>query len=80
MARTTILAILLATLVMTMTGCSDNGAEELYMTAQFEERQNNVQHAKDLYQEITTKYPSSSYAKDAQARLTILSQVKPKQE
>ena len=79
MARTTILAILLATLVM-MTGCSDNGAEELYMTAQFEERQNNVQHAKDLYQEITTKYPSSSYAKDAQARLTILSQVKPKQE
>ena len=73
--------ILLAILLVTMTvGCSDNGARELYMTAQFEERQNNVQHAKDLYQEIMTKYPSSGYAKDAQARLTILNQGQPKQE
>ncbi|MEP6888071.1 MAG: outer membrane protein assembly factor BamD [Nitrospirales bacterium] len=43
-------------------------------------QQNNLQHAKDLYQEITTKYPASSYAQDAQSRLTILNQVKPKQE
>jgi outer membrane protein assembly factor BamD (BamD/ComL family) len=77
MRLTTILAVLLATFTV---GCSDNGAQELYMTAQFEERQNNLQHAKDLYREITTKYPTSSYAKDAQARLTILNQVKPKQE
>jgi TolA-binding protein len=77
MRRTTILAVLLATLAI---GCSDKGAQELYMTAQFEERQNNVQHAKDLYHEITIKYPTSSYAKDAQARLTILNQIKPKQE
>ncbi|MDQ6733982.1 MAG: hypothetical protein M3Z35_07675 [Nitrospirota bacterium] len=77
MRLTTILAALLVT---SLFGCSDKDAEKLYMTAQFEERQNNVQHAKDLYQEITTKYPSSGYAKDAQARLTILSQVKPKQE
>jgi TolA-binding protein len=77
MTRATILAVLLMT---TTVGCSDKGAQELYMTAQFEERQNNVEHAKDLYQEITTKYPNSEYAKDAQARLTILSQVKPKPE
>lgn len=77
MRLTTILAILL---LMPLFGCSDKEAEELYRTAQFEERQNNVQHAKDLYQEITTKHPNSDYAKDAQARLTILSQVKPKQE
>jgi len=80
MTRMTILTILLVTLVTMTVGCSDNGARELYMTAQFEERQNNVQHAKELYQEISTKYPSSGYAKDAQARLTILNQGQPKQE
>jgi TolA-binding protein len=77
MRLTIIVAVLLAAFTV---GCSDKAAQELYMTAQFEERQNNVQHAKDLYQEITTKYPTSSYAKDAQARLMILNQVKPKQE
>jgi TolA-binding protein len=77
MKLTTILAVLFAAFTV---GCSDKGAQELYMTAQFEERQNNLQHAKDLYQEITTKYPSSDYAKDAHARLTILNQVKPKQD
>lgn len=77
MRLTIILAVLLATFTV---GCSDKRAQELYMTAQFEERQNNLQHAKDLYHEITTQYPTSSYAKDAQARLTILNQVKPMQE
>jgi TolA-binding protein len=77
MKQTTILAALFVTSLL---GCSDKDAEELYKTAQFEERQNNVQHAKELYQEITTKYPSSDYAKDAQARLNLLSQVKPKQD
>lgn len=77
MRLTIIMAVLLATFTV---GCSDKGAQELYMTAQFEERQNNQQHAKDLYQEITTKYPTSSYAKEAQARLMILNQVKPKPE
>lgn len=72
--------ILAALLVTSIVGCSDKGAQELYMTAQFEERQNNVQHAKDLYEEITTKYPTSSYAKDAHGRLAILNQSKPQQE
>jgi outer membrane protein assembly factor BamD (BamD/ComL family) len=72
--------ILIALLLTSLLGCSDKDAQELYMTAQFEERQKNVQHAKDLYQELTTKYPTSSYAKDAHARLTILNQDKPKQE
>ena len=54
--------------------CSDKQAQELYMTAQFEERQNNIQHAKELYQEIVTKYPKSDYAKDARARLQHLGQ------
>ena len=72
--------VLTALLVMSILGCSDKDAQELYMTAQVEERQNNVQHAKELYQQITTKYPNSSYAKDAQGRLAILSQDKRKQE
>ena len=72
--------VLAALLVTSIFGCSDKGAQDLYMTAQFEERQNNLQHAKDLYEEITTKYPNSSYAKDAHGRLTILNQAKPKQE
>jgi TolA-binding protein len=78
MKLTTTLAVLLAA-AFTI-GCSDNAAQELYMTAQFEERQNNPQHAKDLYQEITIRYPTSSYAKEAQTRLTILNQVRPKQD
>lgn len=73
------LAIIFLVIVYAL-GCSDNGAQELYRTAQFEERQNNLQHAKELYQDITTKYPTSSYAEDAQARLTILNQAKPKPE
>lgn len=74
---TTILGVLLLTCTI---GCSDKAAQEIYMTAQFEERQNNRQHAKELYQEIVSKYPNSSYVKDAEARLAILGQVKPKQE
>jgi TolA-binding protein len=74
------LAIILLVLIVSALGCSDKGAQELYMTAQFEERQNNLQHAKELYQDMTTKYPTSSYAKDAQARLTILNQAKTKPE
>lgn len=77
MRLTTIMAVLLMTVTV---GCSEKGAQELYTTAQFEERQNNLQHAKDLYQDIITKYPASNYALDAQARLEILNQVKPKQE
>lgn len=66
--------------VCLLSACSDKQAQELYMTAQFEERQNNVQHAKELYQEIVTKYPKSDYAKDARARLNHLGQaVRPRE-
>jgi outer membrane protein assembly factor BamD (BamD/ComL family) len=65
--------VLAAVLIITFTlGCSDKRAEELYMTAQFEERQNNLQHAKELYRELTEEYPDSEYAKDAAARLLVL--------
>ncbi len=66
--------IILAAFLMAIftLGCSDKRAEELYTTAQFEERQNNLQHARELYTELTEKYPDSGYAKDALARLLVL--------
>jgi outer membrane protein assembly factor BamD (BamD/ComL family) len=53
-------------------GCSDNKAEEFFETAQFEELQNNREHAIQLYEEIIEKYPESEYAKKAQDRLLTL--------
>lgn len=57
----------LAVVVWALTGlgCSGNGAQELYETAQLEERQNNPAHAKELYQEILIKHPQSEYARKA---------------
>lgn len=53
-----------------MTGCfSDKKANELLETARFEEKQNNREHALKLYNEIIRKYPNSSAASAAKARL-----------
>ena len=48
----------------------------MFETAQFEERQNNPAHARELYQEILTKYPQSPYAKQAEERLRALDKKK----
>ena len=53
-------------------GCGDHGGKELFETAQFEEKQNNVAHAKELYQDILAKYPQSEYARKAETRLRQL--------
>jgi len=60
-------AILLA---LVISGCSGNKAAELYDTAQFEEKQNNNEHAAKLYEEILKKYPDSDFAKKAGERLS----------
>ena len=57
-------------------GCGDNAGKDLFETAQFEEKQNNVPHAKELYQEILTKYPHGEYARKAEARLRQLNEAK----
>ena len=54
-------------------GCSADKSQELFDTAQFEEKQNNKEHAQKLYQEIIAKHPNSPVAKQAEARLTALS-------
>ena len=72
MARLAILFIVL--LIGPALGCADHGDKELFETAQFEERQNNRDHAKALYQELLTKHPTSEYAKKAEVRLKALNQ------
>jgi hypothetical protein len=65
--RFLVVALLLS--ITTYLGCSGNRAAELYDTARFEEKQNNREHAVQLYKEIMKKYPDSPYAGSAAERL-----------
>ncbi|MBF0343902.1 MAG: hypothetical protein HQL06_06685 [Nitrospirae bacterium] len=60
------LALLMVTL---LPSCVGKKAQELFETAQFEEKQNNQEHARQLYEEIAVKFPDSEYAKKAKERL-----------
>jgi type III secretory pathway component EscR len=51
--------------------CTAENAKELYKTAEFEELQNNQDHANKLYNEIVTKYPESEYAEKARKKLSL---------
>jgi len=52
--------------------CSGDKAKELLETAAFEERQMNLPHAKQLYEDIVRLYPASKEADMARARLAQL--------
>ena len=60
-------------LFLLITACSGDKAKELLETAEFEERQMNLPHAKQLYEDIIRLYPSSKEADTARARLEKLS-------
>lgn len=63
---------LFAAAILATAACSaDNGKQQLE-TAQFEEKQNNREHAIKLYEEVVKKYPGSANAKTAQERLNVL--------
>jgi TolA-binding protein len=65
--------LVLGLILMAFLGaCSGDKSKELFETAQFEEKQNNREHAQKLYQEIVAKYPDSPVAKQAQERLDAL--------
>jgi len=65
--------VLPVVLLLIFTGaCSSDNAQALFESAPLEERQNNPVHAKELYQEIVTKYPKSEYASKAEGRLREL--------
>ena len=59
-------------LFIVLSACGGDQAAQWLETAQLEERQNNVAHAKQLYQDIVRLYPDSQAAKTAQARLDAL--------
>lgn len=71
MSRRSWVFVLLLGLVLT--ACSDK-PKELLETAELEERQHNLVHAKQLYEELVRLYPASPQAEIARARLTSLSQ------
>ena len=55
-----------------LAACGGDKAKELLETAELEERQQNVAHAKQLYEEIVRLYPSSPQAEFARTRLDRL--------
>jgi len=57
-------------------GCGGDKAQDLFENAQFEEKQNNLEHARQLYEEIVREYPKSATAKAADARLRELQRPK----
>lgn len=59
-------------LLVGATACSGDKAKELLETAELEERQMNLPHAKQLYEEVLRLYPSSKEAETARARLAKL--------
>jgi TolA-binding protein len=54
---------------LVMASCSGDKPKELLETAELEERQHNVVHAKQLYEDLIRLYPSSPQAETARARL-----------
>jgi len=64
--------ILLTVCCTALTSCSGDQGKQQLETAQFEEKQNNKEHAIKLYEEVISKFPGTSNAKTAQERLNAL--------
>jgi len=65
-------AWILFSLLSMGSACGPDQAAQLLETARLEERQNNVAHAKDLYEDIVRRYPDSPAAQTARTRLAQL--------
>ena len=55
-----------------LASCSGDKPKELLETAELEERQHNVVHAKQLYEDLVRLYPSSPQAETARTRLVSI--------
>jgi hypothetical protein len=66
------IAIVFCSLSLFFSACTGDKAKELLETAEFEERQMNLPHAKQLYEDIVRLYPSSQEADTARTRLAQL--------
>jgi hypothetical protein len=71
-------ALVCAALVGTalLGGCRGNSAQQQFETAQFEELQQNREHARQLYAAIIRDAPDSEYAAKARERLAALDKEK----
>jgi TolA-binding protein len=77
-SKTAILFLVMVGLLLALTaGCGGESPESLFGTAQFEEKQTNFTHAKELYQEIIKKHPDSEWAKKASERFKALQDLYP---
>lgn len=65
-------AVTVLVLMFLLTGCTGDKPKELLETAEFEERQTNLPHAKQLYEELVRLYPTSPEADIARSRLAAL--------
>lgn len=65
-------AVAVLVLMFLLTGCTGDKPKELLETAQFEERQMNLSHAKQLYEDLVRLYPTTSEADIARSRLAAL--------
>jgi TolA-binding protein len=73
MSAATILRTSLCVLLLSLTfACSGDKPKELIETAEFEERQMNLPHAKQLYEDVIRLYPNSKEADQARTRLAAL--------
>jgi TolA-binding protein len=66
------IAIVLCVLSLFLSACTGDKPKELLETAEFEERQHNETHAKQLYEDLVRLYPSSKEADTAKTRLSQL--------
>jgi len=64
--------ILLFICCLALIACTGDQGQQQLEIAQFEEKQNNREHATKLYEEVVSKYPGSPNAKIAQERLNAL--------
>jgi TolA-binding protein len=75
--RMGIVMVFLATAMLAGCSSGEKKAAELLDTAGFEEKQNNFEHAAQLYDEILKKYPGSQAAQAAESRLAVIKSRKP---
>ena len=73
----TMVLVILGLLFALMVGCGGESPESLFGTAQFEEKQTNFTHAKELYQQIISEHPDSEWAKKAKERFKVLQDLYP---
>jgi TolA-binding protein len=65
-------AMVLCVAILAFTACSGDKPKELLDLAEFEERQMNLPHARELYEDVIRLYPTSKEAETARARLASL--------